>query len=142
MTTFSQKKVFQSLNILEKLIMDFWKFIMTVWTRKKKNSKSFAPTLNFLSNSTSVSSSRDLPEILERSTFWSEQVSPKISTHSKSMTRQETQNTFRKRVGAKFFDATVWTIIRNLFSRREWAEKALSKFWPKDFAYSGQIILP
>jgi hypothetical protein len=74
---------------------------------EKNFSKNSAPTLKIHSLSTNSTKSRDPPEIFERSTLWSEQVSPKISTHSKSMTRRETQNTLRKRVGAKLFEATV-----------------------------------
>jgi hypothetical protein len=74
-------------------------------------SKNSAPTLKIHSISTNSTKSRDPPEIFERSTLWSEQVSPKISIHSKSMTRRETQNTLRKRVGAKLFDATVIEIL-------------------------------
>ena len=57
---FFKKKLFRTKNYRKKIITDFRKFIESISGGKKKISKNFAPTLNFLTNFTSASLSRAL----------------------------------------------------------------------------------
>ena len=113
LATFFKKKLFRTKNYLKKIITDFRKFIESISGGKKKISKNFAPTLNFLTNFTSASLSRALSKKIPRECTWSGQCSPKISDHFKSMTCQETQNTLKSKVGVKLNEATEVDYVTN-----------------------------
>ena len=114
LATFFKKKLFRTKYYLKKIMADFRKFIESISGEKKKISKNFAPTLNFLTNFTSASSSRALPKKNHMSALDLVKVHRKFQTISSQWLARRLKTLSKARWGRNFMKPLYYVITRAL----------------------------